>query len=267
MRSWVPGAQHERALPMGGPGLVVDRLAVPPWIWRQELGWAVALWAVIGLGWLVWSGRRGRLSGLDAVSVALVVSGSIFPLLIAVWEKRHFVEVAPWFVWLALAGWHGVLGKVSRGRRDWALGVGTAGLLVWNVAQLPAQKELGYRQLAEVIVSGTSGPAEAMLISASGLGEGALIVSVAQREARPRRYVLRATKVLAEVSWLGRDFRERFGSVEALDGFLKSLPLDLVIVDRKNPAPFPYQARLEEALREHPETWERWRRPEFEKSA
>jgi hypothetical protein len=251
-----PGARHERAVPMGGPGLMTSRLEIPPWVWQFEIGWPVAILALIGVGWLVVRGRR--LAGIEAVSIALVVSATTFPFLFAVWELRHQVESSAAFVIVAFA----TIQAFPRTRlRNLLVALVTALLMAWSFTHLRPQRELGYARLAGMIAKGKAGPAKAMLISADAVGEGALIVQIAHRETRPGRYVLRSSKLLADLNWLGRDARERFATQAEMQAFLSSLPLDLVILDRWQPARFPYHALLETTLVAGPREWVPWQAP------
>ncbi len=257
-----PGALHERAAYLGGPTVATSRIKAPPIIWHWEFGWGVATLALVGLAWLAVRCWRQKLSGQWAALGSLVISASVFPFFFGVWEHRHQIEAVGAFLLMAAAGVAALLQAAPLARLTAAARGGlvvalAGGLMAWNVAGLSKQVPTGYRELAARIVHET-GESRSVLISASSAGEGALISEIAQDEDHPRHYVLRATKLLADVGWLGGNAKTRFPSAAELDTFLRSIPLDVIVVDTMSPAPYDYAPVLEEVLTSHPEEWSPW---------
>jgi hypothetical protein len=125
----------------------------------------------------------------------------------------------------------------------------------WNLTRLRLHVPLGYRQLVEAISTDSFGPARTIVISGNPVGEGALISETALRELRPRRYIVRGTKLFADVGWMGQVVDLHVRSAAQVHTLLLSLPVDLVVIDRVDASPYAYQSQLLEALAGHPEQW------------
>jgi hypothetical protein len=241
---------------------VASRIELPPGIWAEQLGWAVAVLTLVGLLWMAAKAVRGPLNGLWAAVSAMAISASVFPALFGVWERRHQVEAAPAFVLLAAAGaWLVTLGPVKAVpvRARAGLAVAIAVFAVAMNLPVPRQVPQGYASLAASIVAGRAGPSDVVLIVGTASGEGALIAEIAQQEQRPGRYILRATKLLAEMSWLGRNESLKANTADQVRQLLESIPIDMVVLDDGKPAPFDYLPLLQQALAEHPRDWALWR--------
>jgi hypothetical protein len=258
----VPGARHERVAVYGGLGLARRYLTFPAIKWADVFGWPVAALALIGIGILVHRWISGsRLNGIWASAGALIICANIFPIFVKAWEVRHFLESAPVFLLVAAlgAGGFAVVGRfmgLASSSQKALLVLATLAVVGWNLGHLPRQQSTGYRQLAEAIVAGEVGPAQTILISGLSLSEGKIISEIAQREPRPTRYVVRATKLLSQDSWMGRARGTRVAEAE-VPILLQSLPLDVIVIDGVDAAPGGYQQILEKAVAEHPETWGR----------
>ncbi len=97
-----------------------------------------------------------------------------------------------------------------------------------------------------------------ILISASSGAEGAFVSAMAQQELVPERYLLRATQLLADLNWLGRDDGQVLDDPEEIKEALDALPIDMVVIDVSNPAPFPYAHELEQVVSTD-EEWRAWK--------
>ncbi|SRR5712691_11126834 len=259
-----PSALHEPVARFGGPGLARWRLGFPPFIWVDHFGWVVSCLALAGLLWYVYRSLKGdRFPGVIVTAAALAICGTSFPFFFAVWESRHQAEVSPAFVIMAAAGAAWLfslkpLDKCSGGLKAVAACLLSAVLCSWNLMHLYRQKSSGYGELAQSIVHDRTGPIHVLLISASPTGEGALISEIAQREPHPRRYILRSTKLLADLTWMGLEVRPRFHATEEVHDYLAGLPLEMVVFDRTTPPRFSYGELLEHAVLSHPEEWQPW---------
>ncbi|MEO8099607.1 MAG: glycosyltransferase family 39 protein [Acidobacteriota bacterium] len=254
-----PGAMHERVAAYGGLGLATSRFNFPLG-WADEFGWVIAVLALAGLTILLY--RRVMGSAVDDLMVsaaALGVTATVFPMLVGAWEPRHLVEVAPAFLLLAavgvgwIASWP--LPNLSARASSAVLVLVAVGTIAWNVSFLRRQEPLGYRQLSARIVASPLGPARTILISGDSVAEGALISETALREPHPARYIVRGTKLFADIEWMGKVKNLRVTSAAEVQALLSSLPFDLIVVDRSAPAPYAYQSQLLQALAEHPEYW------------
>jgi hypothetical protein len=254
---FAPGALHQRAVPLGGPGLITRRWALPPGVWAANFDFFLASLALIGLVWVVFQAvQRRPVEGVWASAAAVVIAATVFPMLFAVWEPRHQVEGAAAFAILATAGLSWMM-DASPKVCGLVIGFFTLLTLVSGILRVQEQAPPRYGTIASAIVHGDFGSAKAILICADAIGEGVLISEVAQREHMPVRYLLRGTKILADVSWLGISLRERFSSSEEIGLYLSSLPVDLVILDQLHPSKLPYAALLASALEGRPGEWQR----------
>ncbi len=252
-----PSALHERVIPLGGPGLIVQRWALPPGVWAGRFGWVFSSLVLIGLAWVIFRAvRREPVQGIWASAAAVVISGTLFPMFFAVWERRHQVEEAAAFAMLAAGGALWAMSRLPAKISTAVVAGGTLLMLASNVAGIQRQEPSNYGRMADAIVRGEFATAKVILVSSDPTGEGVLVSEVAQREPSPIRYMLRGSKLLADVSWLGTDSRERFATGEEIGSYLSSLPVDLVILDRARPTKFKFGGLLAAALEGNPEGWE-----------
>jgi hypothetical protein len=263
-----PDALHQRVAANGGPGLATWRLQFPPMLWTPQFGWAISLLVCAGIVVTFVRAIRGvALRGWEASATGLVICASVFPFFFAVWENRHQIEAAPAFILLAAAGlsWLGSM-LPWRGSRFRAavLLCGTVATMAWNVAHATVQPEMGYRRLAQAIVRAEGEPIESVLISSDAQGEGALIAELAQLDARPGRFVLRSSKVLAQSSWMGR-LHYSFDTRTQLEELLAKVPAQVVVLDRARLGQDSHAELLATTLSASPDVWEEWRSPDFGK--
>ncbi|MCX6634228.1 MAG: glycosyltransferase [Acidobacteria bacterium] len=131
-----------------------------------------------------------------AAMLALVLAFTVAPLLVpALNESRHYMPSAA--ACAVLAGW--ALGRTPRpavfATLCFAAALAASGEFVRHA---PARFRPWVRELRD------GGP---ILISGSGMSEGAFVAAVAEQSPRPRRIILRASRVLADSSWNGDRYR------------------------------------------------------------
>jgi hypothetical protein len=258
-----PAALHQRVQAFGGLGFVIRHLSYPATAWPAHFGWTVTILAVAGLVVLLYQRATG--SSLDstwASVTALVIAATVTPVFFGAWEARHVVEAAPEFLLLAAAGAGWIASRPSLRRiatpyKLATLAMASLLLVGWNVTRLPRHTSLGYRELAGAIAAGSFGPARTIVTSGDSIAEGTLISEIALREPRPIRYIVRGTKLFADISWMGQVAELRVNGAAQLYAMLMPVPVDLVVIDRVAAAPYPYQPQLEQALTEHPDQWQR----------
>ena len=95
------------------------------------------------------------------------------------------------------------------------------------------------------------------LVSASHPGgEGAFIAEVAQREPRPLRILLRATKLLASSTWNVLDYKLRYKTPDEVMAALESIPVRVIVLDSRPGGAYPHHELLVRALRQYAADWE-----------
>jgi hypothetical protein len=123
-------------------------------------------------------------------------------------------------------------------------------VLLLGLFHLPPASKAHYRfdQVAETILSTPEWNSCAVLVSsADGVdGEGMLISEVAMRQHQPARYLLRASKLLASMTWAGGNYQLVHQTPEALQQYLDSSGMRLLVhgptpADRAQP---PHAALL-----------------------
>ena len=104
---------------------------------------------------------------------------------------------------------------------------------VMRIRQVIEQDNDGnaFRQLVEWETTGSFGPARTILTSGDSVAEGALISEIALREPHPIRYIVRGTKLFADISWMGRVAELRVNSAAQVHAMLMPLPVDLVVMN------------------------------------
>lgn len=114
---------------------------------------------------------------------------------------------------------------------------------------------IGMSAAADAIRARPDAAGAAVLVVSDARGEGALIAQVARREARPGRYILRASKALASSRWDGSAYTAAFQTPDALLQFLESVPVGVLVWDRTIPAHKhkPHHTLLADTLARFPE--------------
>lgn len=234
--TWVQLARH-----MGGPLTALAALGVPVVVFRRG---------------------RNRVRLEWVVMVALVAG--YWGLCIAVAPARdpkNLIVCAAPMVLLAAAAiaWLNSRGPIQRlppRIRAALLMAVVAGFGIHQSSRPEPFERRGYEELARDLLSNPSHEDSAVLISADGAGEGAMVVQVAMREERPGSYLLRGSKVLGKSGWFGENRQLRYGSAAEVMEFLESVPVTTVVLDSTGPPVASYHDQLQQAIRENPDRWQ-----------
>jgi hypothetical protein len=89
------------------------------------------------------------------------------------------------------------------------------------------------------------------------MGEGMMVSEIAIHEPRPSHYVLRANKILANMNWMGTEYKSVYQTPEELMKFLKSGPIRIVVDDGSvSPKDFrEHQLLLRKTILTFPQSW------------
>jgi hypothetical protein len=96
-----------------------------------------------------------------------------------------------------------------------------------------------------------------VLLVTDPTGENMMLSDLASREPRPGHFILRGSKVLADQSWEGTDYKLRHRTPGELIAYLDSVPVDYVITD-DSPSEFSRPEHLDlldRTIRETPQRW------------
>lgn len=190
-------------------------------------GGGILILALLGIVLSSMDVGRERWAGWVALAASLLLFQGIVPASV---EERRMAPLAP--ALLVLAGF----GAVAL-RRRFSLPIPAGGLLVaaiavhWMVARTPAKRHFGYRELVAQVMAMPESNGRNVLTSSAIDGEGMTISEVAAKENSPVRYVLRASKLLANSNWNGGTYQSLFDSPEKMIAALESSPAQIVICD------------------------------------
>jgi Dolichyl-phosphate-mannose-protein mannosyltransferase len=213
------------------------------------------LTACAALGAVVTLGKRGRVEPPWAVLAALGIStwifhGVFYPAVLGRYMLPLFFAVAAFVI----AGLDWIVRYVKPRWAPWlgaAVACGCLALylgLTFTIWEKPFQ---GYRTIAEYVLGRAD---DTVLVSADVEGEGSLVSEVALRDRRPGHVVLRASKMLASSTWMGRHYQPFVRSTADVLRVLDQLGVSLVVVDRVGRQP-QHHYQLAEALRAAPHRW------------
>ncbi len=121
---------------------------------------------------------------------------------------------------------------------------------------IPHKPYRGFPEVADYIQSQPALREGAVLVSSASDGEGLLIAEVAMRYPSSEGFLLRASKMLAQSDWLGRDYKGRFLSADEVFRYMDELKVDLIVIDDlPGIAPPKHQELLLRMCQDHPESW------------
>jgi hypothetical protein len=204
-------------------------------------------------GRVVRPGSAALWSALLAVGVAVWLFHSIvYPVTspryliasYAVWAI-FAAAGARWFVdkLIAIEWRRGVPAQLT------AFGAVAVAAIAWS---LPAPPARHFADITGRVLQLGLHPTSTALVSSDPIGEGAFIAAMAARDLHPRPTVLRATKTLAEGTWMGLHYAERFQDERALAEWLDRARVDYVVVDDASSE--PHHRRLDTFVR-HSAVW------------
>jgi len=252
----VPGARHETVTPYGGLGFKEPRLLLAP-LHLYAQGIVPLLLAAHGLFEAVrW--RLGPGNGRWVAALSLLLGLIFLPAVMSVAAEERYlisgVSVLLMFMAISLA-W--LTARLS-GRLKSAVAILPAvACFAYSVHQVVPGVCRGYGELAQVLLSKPELRDSVMLVSSDPVGEGVLVAEVAVRENRPGHIVLRASKLLASVSWMGGSYQLLFHTPAEVMQQLERIPISILVMDRSPTNQFSHNRLLWEVLRAYPGRWER----------
>ena len=220
-------------------------------------GIALLLLAVCGLFLnVIFPLRKASVQTFWAVMAAYLVSVMIFHAIApTVAEPRKIVMTIPVLVLFSFAA----LDWIARKREWMANGVVLALLAFFTVRTFyaAAQPADGFAEPAQALISRADLQRELTLVSSSHPGgEGTFIADVAQREPKPVRILLRATKLLSSSTWNGLNYTLRYSSPEAIMTALEELPVRVIVTDTAPGTSYPHHALLIRTLHQYASDWQ-----------
>lgn len=261
-----PGAQHELVVKTAGLRFAPNQTGYASLTLLRIIGVALFTLVVVGLvDRVLLPFLRGRKPGARwSCAAAMVIGFYLLRILVApATPGRHLVVILPTVILFAAAGlvrlasWLPVAG-LSLQKRQWALASIVGIVFGHQVFAVPKLVPRGFSQIARELVNNPEFKDSVFLVSAEGFErEGQFIAGVAMQERRPGHFVLRASKVLASVSILGRRYVMLHRTPDELMSYLKSVPVGVLVMDNcASPQKWEHQSLLRRTLDQHAAEWE-----------
>ena len=221
-------------------------------------GWILGAIAVIGIVvTAIAPAIRGRARSGPAVMFGLILCTWIFHSLVpAGVEDRKMLIAVPALVLFVFAGGYWLADHIPfRGRlAPWGRQIVTSAAILafaFTAFAVPRQWHYGYAEVARFITSQPSFRGDTVLVADDSSGEGMLISEIAMHERRPGRFIVRATKALAEMSWNGARYRSLFSTPEQVDEVIDDRHIDLVVIGTyQGEVKLPHSELLRSALQD-----------------
>ena len=161
-----------------------------------------------------------------ALPVSVLLLHTLIPSSI---EERHLAVAAPAIAILFALG----VGVIGRNNPRLTVAVALLGGLLFAVeaAKLPPKEVLGYEGAVGDLLEDPALYGGVFLIASDSKGEGAFVSEVALADTRFGHFVLRGSKVLAREGWYGREYESVYKTEEELLGFLRKVPVAIVVID------------------------------------
>ena len=234
------------------------------WHSLRIIGLTFLALAALGFAVELIAPRRAEVKSKWAALGALLLATALLVVVVpAGLEERFLIPAVPAVLAFAIAGLDFLAHNILPQR--WNLQLRRLALLAPLVAlfflrtfSIPRDVSFGLAPVAEYVLSQPQLNKAVLLISSDVTGDSMFISELAMREARPGHYVLRATKVLCDCSWLGDEQKALYPTPDSLMGYLDHSPVQIVIDDESVPARSRLQFRsvLEQTINAYPGQWQ-----------
>jgi 4-amino-4-deoxy-L-arabinose transferase-like glycosyltransferase len=246
------------AEPMPTPATILPAMRMNALALIGMMGLPLFLIASAGAGFALRGRNANRTSsGLWIASAAAIAGWWLFHSVVCPYpEPRYLLALlAPMILFLAA----GVAGLARLAGRPGALvAVLAAALYLAFSFTLVRTPRLGYSDVADAIISRPDLAGAIVMADGTAESEGMSVSEIAIREHRPGHYVLRGSKVLADSTWMGANYRSLYQDTKGVLQALDRAKVSVVILEADSSASPPHHKLLGEALRSARETWQRW---------
>jgi len=248
--------------------------------WTDEAGWAYVIYAMSSFARGLWtqltpalllialvgiaacmrhgSGMQARSACMLAIVCSVLIFHSITP---TGPELRHVLPAFAALLTFVPEGVRTVADALRRrgllmlGKPGWIAG-GVALFLAAEAPAVPKLRSIGFEQAAGYLTSRPDLKNAVTLTSSENLGEGLMIAETEMREARPGHYMLRATKLLAQVDWSSLHYTALYGSAAQVRRELNALPIKVLILDfTPSRRPLLHHGQLIQMVAARPQEW------------
>lgn len=212
---------------------------------QQNTWHLLSLGSVLLMPLVLLSLRSGWYRRAPVMAMLPIASWIFLSVLTPHTEARLFLPVLPVLVFAAAVA----ADRIMPRRPELVL------LLVLVVAHLPPRPlhkpAMGFVPAVAWLQQQRPDGGDRILVTGNSNGEGAFISELALHEPRPRRTIVRATKLLQTSRWMGDGLQLRVHSAADVDRLLAEQRITLVVRHTAaGGAPAAYEASLDEALRQ-----------------
>ena len=250
----VPGAQHELVAHYGGIEWRPERFTGTIINWAYMTGVIPAAAALLGLAIYARKLQRAEASGKWIAASAVLLGTYLIRIVIGAFEDRQLIVDIAILLMFAAGAIHWLLSR-SHLKIWWLAALSVLILIGLNVRASPLKRHFGFSEVAENLLQHPEFKESIILVCSNATGEGMMISEIAMREHRPGHIVLRGSKMLASVDWMGWDYSLLFRDAEEMFRYLDGIPVGVVVIDGKG-RQTPHGRMLYQAIREHPANWE-----------
>lgn len=208
--------------------------------------------------------RQRAVQGTWAAAAALLPAFWVFHGLVptASAEERYVIAVVAPILMFFVAGLAKLaallpLARVSYHIRAGVLATLCGVIFVATSFGIPQKQSYGFSEVAQDLMSRPEARECVMMISSEAYGEGIMIAEIAMRDQRPGVIVLRATKILARLNWVGENYELLYHTPEETLARLQEIPVRFLVLD-KTPGlqPVPHHQILLKMLAMYPDRWQ-----------
>lgn len=236
---WAPDARHESVASYGGLRLRAYTLVHAPALWARAIGPFATPFACIGMvREFARLPHRKPGNGRWIAAGALLLSVGCFQWLVVVASGIRIVSiVVPVLLMFMVSGilWVASLRPLARLGASRAAALVLVGVIVgtvaWSSAIVPPKPRLGFRELVSMLSERAEWQRPKALIVSDSVGEGAFIAEVALSEKRLGHTIVRGTKFLESVNWMGTHYRMLYTAPEEAMSAIDRASIGMVILD------------------------------------
>ncbi len=190
----------------------------------------------------VWSRVVKRQEGSefwDSLLALVIAYWSFHSIIYPVVAERYLLPVTAGVVLFAVAGLHQLATtlrwpSVPAWGRALTLAAATLALFAAITFHVPAKASRGFSVVADTVLQQWSHLDTTALVSSDTIGEGAFVSQIVMREPSPRHIVLRASKLLAQGTWTGLDYSEKYPDDASFSEALDRARVEFIIIDDAN---------------------------------
>lgn len=216
----------------GGLAAVADRAYFYANNMRWQLGWPLLALALAGVLLACFRIYRRQGAAPDTAVVAVLAGYFAFHLLLPFeHNERYLGSMLPPLLYFAATAVHAAAGLLPQRRiAAGALALAAAAWFFSARHTLQPQSPAGFREAARLLMADHARPARALVISEEK-GEAAFAAGMASLDRARRAFVLRGSKLIADSTWYGGEYKLLYSDAASLAGRIERLGIRHVVFD------------------------------------